>query len=144
MTNNPATQHTTTSGLGGNGKTRMARAASVAGDTLSTAALKTKDGIDEVGRMLAGRFDQGCSVTSRGLHSTASSVREAGRKSAAAVTHAADSTADSIHATADSIGAYSARRLRSDVSAFMQHHPGKTFAGAVLLGFCIGRAIRRA
>ena len=143
MTNNPAT-HYTTSGSGGNSTTRMAKAASLAAETVSTAAHKTMDGVDEVGRRLAGGFDQGCSLTSRGLHNTASSVREAGRRSAAAVTHAADSTADSIHATADSIGAYSARRLRSDLAAFVQHHPGKTFIGAVLLGFCIGRVIRRA
>lgn len=144
MINDAATQYSKTSGSGGNGKTPIARAASAAAETFSTAAHKTKDGIDEVGRKLAGGFDQGCSVTSQGLHSTASTVREAGRRSAAAVTHAADSTADTLHATADSIGAYSARRLKSDLAAFIQHHPGKTFAGAVLLGFWAGRAFRRA
>ena len=107
--------------------------------TLTEKAADAKDALDEFGRKAAHTFDTSRESTAQALHRTANTL-DSGADQFSEYGHIA---ADKLHATADYVHATDFNSVVRDVQGMIKRYPVQSLAAAILLGFLVGRGLRR-
>lgn len=95
----------------------------------------------EVGRRQAGGIaDQARSSAAAGLSSSASTLEDTANEGVKYARHAAQATANALSKSADYLRDNSAQDMAEDAMDVVKRYPGIALAGAVALGFFVGRA----
>jgi len=110
------------------------------GDKVSETASQIKDRVSEFGRTAVDKIDQGRTAAASGLDSTASALHQSGDK----MTGLAHSTADKLTSSAEYLRNHDFQGMMSDVEHMVKKNPGPSLMIAGVLGFLVGRSLRRA
>ena len=94
----------------------------------------------EVGRRAAGIADQARSSAAAGLSNAASALEDTANEGAKHARRAAQATANALSKSADYLRDNSAQDMVDDAMDVVKRNPGIALAGAVALGFFVGRA----
>jgi len=118
-------------GMGSSERTESERSASLGS--------KIKDKASQFGSTVSSTVDRQRENAAKGLDRAASSLHD-GVGSAAKVGH---NVADGMVSTADYLRNHSFGDMGGDVMELCRRHPMQAMASAAILGFVLGRAIRR-
>ena len=94
-------------------------------------------------RLATAKIDAQREPAARALDNTAGRLRERSADLTSATSRAAEVTADKLQATAHYLRENDVRAMMDDVEDVVRQHPGPALAAAAVVGFLVGRALRR-
>jgi ABC-type transporter Mla subunit MlaD len=124
----------------------MTDAASSLGDMASRVTDKASalgQKASEFGQKAVGAIDAQRGSAASALDKTAASVHASADMLARTVPPFAHQAADGLVATADYLREKKMRDMWADLEGFLKAHPTQALLGAVVVGFCAGRMLRR-
>lgn len=115
------------------------------GDRLTDEAAKLRDRAAEAGQQGLRALDTGRQRAASGLEDAADKLHDAADKlpGGERVSHAAHSTADALGATGRYVRKHSVGEMFDSLGEFVKAHPTQALVGAVVVGFLVGRGMRR-
>ena len=114
-------------------------------DTASGMASQMKDKVASVGRTAAQKIDANRQSAASGLERVANTLHQKADKlpGGEKVSGLAHSTARKLGVTADYVRQHDVSSMTSDAERVIRKNPGASLAGAAVVGFLVGRALRR-
>jgi len=109
------------------------------GDKIADAASQVKSKVSDLGRSAIDKIDETRTAAATGLDSTASALHAGGEK----VTGLAHATADKLSSTATYLRNHDAKSMMDGVEGVVRRNPGPSLIAAGLIGFLVGRSLRR-
>src|ERR1700676_528164 len=109
------------------------------GDKVTDAASQLKNKVSDFGRTAVEKVDQTRTAAASGLDSTASALHQSGEK----FTGLAPSTADKLSYTAEYLRNHDVKSMMEDVEHLVKRNPGPSLIAAAVVGFLVGRTLRR-
>jgi ElaB/YqjD/DUF883 family membrane-anchored ribosome-binding protein len=102
-----------------------------------------KDSVADASRRAVGAIDSTRGAAASRLESVGDAVRGQADRLTGAAQEWSHSTAQTLDRTAQYVRQRSVRQMLSDVETLVKNNPIPSVVGAVVMGFIVGRAVRR-